>query len=403
MYCRCMRVNRFNLQVINIFLLLFSVLISLIFVELLLQVFTKDPYRILTDDKPISISRLSGGVNISFEKDNLFLFKDSSNPHLLYEYNPNMLAVFNRTGEGVYANYAGGYILSFQTNSFGLRDYEYPVKKQNKTFRIVVLGDSVTFGNGLNLNDTVSKRLEKLLNANQKLKSAVKANQFEVINFGISGYNVVQETELLKTKAINFSPDLVIFNYVLNDVDYPHPLERVAGEGKNKYVIENAGSCAITFLKIPVTCSFKASIKKIRLFALTNQVITKLFRKENQDLISDLVRNHDLNSATFKQLKESYKQVRELSSARNFKVIITIFPYLIDFKNYKIKSAHDNVRNEAEKNKFFVVDLLDAYKNYFFEDLKLLPDDVAHPNSKGHEIAANETYKNILDIYSVHN
>src|SRR5713101_7589063 len=46
-----------------------------------------------------------------------------------------------------------------QTNSLGLRDSEVGPEPRPGTLRVLALGDSQTFGNGLNLSDTWPKRL----------------------------------------------------------------------------------------------------------------------------------------------------------------------------------------------------------------------------------------------------
>jgi len=75
----------------------------------------------------------------------------------------------------------GAYI---EINSLGFRGKEYNSEKSNNTFRIVVLGDSVTFGIGVNNGDTYPAKLEKILNNNSKMN-------YEVWNLGLIGYNTL--------------------------------------------------------------------------------------------------------------------------------------------------------------------------------------------------------------------
>lgn len=100
-------------------------------------------------------------------------------------------------------------------NSDGFRDKEYPLQKERNTYRIVVIGDSVAFGRALSLGETLPKRLEAMLNASCPQK------KFEVLNMGVEGYNSIQELELVRTKGLKYSPDLVIIYYCLNDPDCP--------------------------------------------------------------------------------------------------------------------------------------------------------------------------------------
>ena len=50
-------------------------------------------------------------------------------------------------------------------NSLGYRDFEYSLERPKNTFRILMLGDSMTFGSGIDkMSDTYPKQLEVLLN-----------------------------------------------------------------------------------------------------------------------------------------------------------------------------------------------------------------------------------------------
>ena len=49
--------------------------------------------------------------------------------------------------------------ITIKINSLGWRDREISLEKQEDTFRIVALGDSITFGWGVELNETYIKQL----------------------------------------------------------------------------------------------------------------------------------------------------------------------------------------------------------------------------------------------------
>ena len=94
-----------------------------------------------------------------------------------------------------------------ELNNHGLRDNNHDYNS-NK-YRILVLGDSMTFGYGVENNETYSKILEK------KLK---EEGEYEVINAGITGYNTNQELAFLDIEGWKYSPDLIIVGFMLNDV-----------------------------------------------------------------------------------------------------------------------------------------------------------------------------------------
>ena len=100
-----------------------------------------------------------------------------------------------------------------ELNSHGLRDDEIPYNKPAGEKRILVLGDSVTFGWGVSQGETFSDRLEYLLNE-------LPGDRWQVINSGVNGYNTEQESTYLRIEGMRYSPDFVLLVYVSNDM-YP--------------------------------------------------------------------------------------------------------------------------------------------------------------------------------------
>ncbi|GAB4296900.1 MAG: hypothetical protein Kow0090_12100 [Myxococcota bacterium] len=97
-------------------------------------------------------------------------------------------------------------------NSFGFRGAEVREEKSEGTIRIICLGASSTFGDGLaKTEDTYPYQLERLLN------TRFPNNRFEVINAGVSAYSSFQGVIYLETKLLKFKPDIVIFNFGNND------------------------------------------------------------------------------------------------------------------------------------------------------------------------------------------
>ncbi len=104
-------------------------------------------------------------------------------------------------------------------NSYGLIGKDYPLKKKKDTFRILVIGDSVTERN------YYVKDIERSLN-----NSGLRFN-FEVWNAGTAGYNLSQYTNYLKYKGVKFNPDMVIIGFCPNDFDESVPVFYKTQEG----------------------------------------------------------------------------------------------------------------------------------------------------------------------------
>jgi len=98
-------------------------------------------------------------------------------------------------------------------NRLGFRDdREYSLAKGASTFRILVLGDSVTFGHGSVGEHTYPFLLE------QKLKAWRPDVDWQVWNLGVPGYNTSQELAYLLQVGPTFHPDLVIVGFFENDL-----------------------------------------------------------------------------------------------------------------------------------------------------------------------------------------
>jgi len=75
-----------------------------------------------------------------------------------------------------------------------------------------MFGDSFTEGRGLVLEDTVAKRVEKMLNLGTCPKT------FAAIHAGVSSYSPILEYLLLKQVGLRLEPDLVVLNFDTTDV-----------------------------------------------------------------------------------------------------------------------------------------------------------------------------------------
>ena len=104
-------------------------------------------------------------------------------------------------------------------NSLELRDpREYELHKRPNTFRILVLGDSVTFGHGSVYEHTYPYLLE------QRLKAWRPDVDWQVWNAAVPGYNTSQELAHLLEVGDRFRPDLVVVGFFENDLTDNRPL-----------------------------------------------------------------------------------------------------------------------------------------------------------------------------------
>jgi lysophospholipase L1-like esterase len=121
----------------------------------------------------------------------------SSIPNLGHEHAPNTQAFLM----GV----------DVKINSKRLRDREFRYERTPGTKRVLMLGDSLTFGWGVADSDTTSKVLEDILNST--------GQAYEVINTGVGNYNTAQQVTYFLQEGHKYDPDMVVLNYFVNDAE----------------------------------------------------------------------------------------------------------------------------------------------------------------------------------------
>lgn len=101
----------------------------------------------------------------------------------------------------------------WERNLFGLRSPYERIAKDGDEFRIVILGDSFSWGEGIpDTRDTWPARLE------QRLRRSCAKHRLAVINMARRGFTTANQAELLRRLGWQFEPDAVVVQYLVNDV-----------------------------------------------------------------------------------------------------------------------------------------------------------------------------------------
>ena len=137
-------------------------------------------------------------------------------PLLGWALKPGSHAVSHRIGE-----------IEYRINSKGLRDDEHEYEKAAGKKRIVIIGDSRTFGYGVRIEKHFTRLLEGY------------CTETEVINFGVPGYGVDQELLALKAEGFKYDPDLVIA-YVAHYGNHRHMHTTRWGKNKPKFELRDS-------------------------------------------------------------------------------------------------------------------------------------------------------------------
>jgi len=265
-------------------------------------------------------------------------------------------------------------------NKWGMRGPAYGKAKPRDAYRIAIVGDSVSFGYGVPYKKSYPAMLEAGLNQNVAANPQLQEkgiSRFQVINFSVNGYGVAAYAELMKSKVPEFSPDLVIVGYCLNDPAPTSVLFEAVGEAMKRNALYKRLSKYSEFLTW-----IKYSLDK----ASDNRRLKQMFNEgyEREDVIAEINR--------------SFATVKAKSDELNAELMVVVFPYFVNFEPYKLGNAHTVIGGILEDNGIRHYDLLDTFANSGIDmmDLRVSPDDYTHPSPAGHQVIADVLVEKVL-------
>lgn len=128
--------------------------------------------------------------------------------HTRYLYRPDPDLIFSLRPNAHQSWNASEFVEEASTNGIGLRGEE--LLEPGTRPRILILGDSQTFGHGVGDAMPYPRRLQALFEA--------RGEPVEVINAGMQGFGSDQSYKLFAERLRGLEPDLVIFAHYWNDL-----------------------------------------------------------------------------------------------------------------------------------------------------------------------------------------
>jgi lysophospholipase L1-like esterase len=341
--------------------------------------------------------------------------RETSDPDVTYELKPN-----------INITYRSYHIV---TNKEGFRDDEYAVKKPKNTFRILVLGDSITFGHNIpEAADIYHNVLERTLN--KDIEREYPGRRYEVIGIAAPGYDIYTELGILKKKGLKYAPDLVIFGYCLNDMRdsvYSYEYSRcVRLHHSNPSIIKLPSFIrrnlrrSVLYLYLAHTANvFRAHLAawssppplavKQKDGAIKPEITpgplpvssphpsTKTGAQPKINFSEDSTWYRiftDTHRGGYIDIVDKYilNDLEALSRKHGFKVIFVLFPafertpsHFPKGEIYAFEEAHATLKQLFEKHGFSVLDLKERLQGYEFDDVAM---DTCHLSPKGHYLVA---------------
>lgn len=187
------------------------------------------------------------------------------------------------------------------TNAKGIRSLkDYTYEKPAGTFRILLLGDSFTFGEEVSDAEVYASRLEKAL------------PNTEVINMAVHGYGTDQMLISLQQEGVTYHPDIVILGFIGQDME--RNLLSFRDFAKPKYELIN-GKLLLAHVPIPPPMIWiNTEFYRLKLFDIYKMFLSKKKRANGEA-------KRESERITIALLDEMVKTIRGISA-------IPVFVYL---------------------------------------------------------------------------
>jgi len=280
-----------------------------------------------------------------------------------------------------------GYDTVVSINGHGFRGKETTLEKAPGTYRIAVVGDSISFGRYLGDEDIFPALLEKRMNS-----SGRHAERVEVINASLSGRDTWEELALLEHKVLPMSPDLVVLEICLNDhirLHYPEDGGSLSGAGLFGELAWWQYSSFLKFLDGRVQGFREYHVKVVRRIGLY------------QPAGNEVTRNYFINPRDMIRLEDHWEEwsrallrIRDLAKESGAEVMFVVFPIKYHIKYGYLETAPELTRLAAEND----IPFLDLAPTYAKEGITVYMDNL-HPMRRGHRLAAKKIQDVIEDRF----
>ena len=249
-------------------------------------------------------------------------------------------------------------------NSMGLRDREYPVQKPIDTVRILMLGDSLTFGWGAPEEGTTSTALERLLNP------PGAPARYEVINTGVGNTNTAMQASYLMQRGVALSPDIVVLNYFINDAEE-------TPEKKENWL---------------TNFSYAAVFLAGRLDILER---TYFGKSDWKSYYRDL---YQPDAPGWQQAQRSIAELAAFCRDRGIRLMVVNYPELHELADYPFAGATAGIADIARREELPFLDLLPSIKAEEPTSLWVTPTD-SHPNAKAADLFSRAIAARLRQAY----
>jgi hypothetical protein len=271
--------------------------------------------------------------------------------------------------------YAGAPV---ELNRLGMRDREFVTPKPPDTLRIVVLGDSMTFGQGAP-QDRVWPRV---LEAELARQLPPGAAHVEVLNLAVPGYNTIQELAMLRETGLALHPDVILVGFFYNDVDLtPRELARLH---------PGTGAPPAADPRSPVSRAITALKEHSSVFAYLSPRIGAVMRRFGGKGYGQAASYNALfapGAEGWTRTREALVEMKAVAAQAGAGFALVVLPAMVNCSSqtYPMQAYHDAVREFTRAQGIESVDLLEQLRAVDFSRMWVNPTD-GHPDGDAHRL-----------------
>ncbi len=256
------------------------------------------------------------------------------------------------------------------------RGEKITVTPKQQTHRILVVGDSFTWGDGVEPQEAYPSVMESLLRERRPNQS------IEIINWSRPGWNTWRQFKSIGPQLPVLDPDLLIIGYCINDAEPIH--RRQLGELRQimRTAHREPSNRLVVWLynhsHVAALIYDSAENRRLR------KAVTAYYQTLYDDGRSGWVRARDA--------LDLFGKATRSQSIPTLLVIFPIFDSQLDDR-YGYRELHSKIAQAATRSGLEVLDLLPSFESYDGRDLAVEPFSDAHPSPLAHKVAA----ENILE------
>ena len=265
-----------------------------------------------------------------------------------------------------------------KTNSAGYRGENFDIEKSPNEFRVLMVGDSFTFGNNVNETETLPYRLQR------ELSQSCKDQNFLSINAGIPGSTIRGQAEMIR-RGMQLKPDTVILVFTETDIiDLANPLWDQYSENR------------IAKARFPVSLLWPL-IRDTSTWALLSKFRNKLLSRQRLDTEQSVMESADHTELRAVYMSELRKITAELTSD-GVRFMVVTFPGNFTVREQPYDDTTPWAMRAFADLGIPTVELLWPLQKAFKDDVDsayLLPVD-SHPSRLGYQVAASAIAQQML-------